>query len=82
MEQLDLRKRYRSLYSPTAKKVEIVDIPCLQFIRIDGAIEPGHGPGDSPQFQEATQALYNAAYTLKFMIKQRKQDPVDYPVMP
>lgn len=27
------------------------------------------------------QALYSMAYTLKFMSKQREQDPIDYPVM-
>ena len=26
-------------------------------------------------------ALYSAAYTLKFMFKLRKEDPIDYPVM-
>jgi hypothetical protein len=82
MEQLDLRNQFKYLYAPSAKKVELVEVPCLHFIAIDGAIEPGHGPGTSPRFQEATEALYAAAYTLKFMIKQRKEDPVDYPVMP
>jgi hypothetical protein len=32
-------------------------------------------------FQENMQALYGAAYTLKFMVKLRKENPVDYPVM-
>lgn len=48
---------------------------------IDGAIEPDQGPGTSPLFQENMQALYGAAYTLKFMLKTRKENPVDYPVM-
>jgi len=48
---------------------------------IDGAIEPGMTPGISTMFQENMQALYSGAYTLKFMLKQRKQDPIDYPVM-
>jgi len=38
-------------------------------------------PGTSPGFAEAMQALYGVSYTLKFMVKQRKNDPVDYPVM-
>ena len=81
MEKLDLRKELKYLYSPSAKKVELVDVPKFKFLMIDGAIEPGQGPGTSPLFAENMQALYNAAYTLKFMVKQRKENPVDYPVM-
>jgi hypothetical protein len=81
MEKLDLKKIYKHLYAPSAKKVELVDVPRLCFLSIDGAIEPGQGPGTSPLFQENMQALYGAAYTLKFMAKLRKDEPVDYPVM-
>lgn len=81
MLTLDLRKQYRHLYAPSARQVQLVEVPPLPFLRIDGAIEPGHGPGTSPGFQEATAALYGAAYTLKFMFKKRQTDPVDYPVM-
>ena len=81
MQTLDLKKTYKSLYAPSAKKIELANIPELQFIMIDGAIEPGQAPGTSPLFGENTQTLYGAAYTLKFMLKQRKDDPVDYPVM-
>jgi hypothetical protein len=81
MELLDLKKIYKPLFAPSTKKVELVDVPRLNFLMIDGAIEPGRAPGTSPQFQENMQALYGAAYTLKFMIKQRKENPVDYPVM-
>ncbi len=81
METLDLRKNLKYLYSPSAKKIEVVDVPSFNFVMVDGAIEPGQGPGTSPLFQENMQALYGAAYTLKFMVKQRKVEPVDYPVM-
>ena len=81
MENLDLRKQLKYLYSPSAKVVEVVDVPAFNFAMIDGAIEPDASPGTSPGFQEATQALYGIAYTLKFMTKQRKSNPVDYPVM-
>ncbi len=48
---------------------------------IDGAIEKGSEPGKSPSFAEATQALYGLSYTLKFMLKKRPTDALDYPVM-
>lgn len=81
MKTRDLRKELKHLYNPSAKKVERVDVPRFQFAMVDGQIEAGHGPGTSPQFAEALEALYGISYTLKFMIKQRKEDPVDYPVM-
>ena len=81
MKVLDLRKQYKYLYQPSAKKIETVQVPCLQFAMIDGAIEKGSEPGKSPLFAEATQALYSMAYTLKFMLKKRKTNAVDYPVM-
>lgn len=81
MKTLDLRKELKHLYSPSAKKVQLIEVPRFNFLMIDGAIEKGHAPGTSPRFQEDMQAMYSAAYTLKFMYKQRPEDPVDYPVM-
>lgn len=81
MKTLDLKKQFKHLYAPSPKKVEIVQVPRLQFATIDGAIENGYEPGNSPSFQGATGALYGISYTLKFMLKKRQTDPVDYPVM-
>jgi hypothetical protein len=81
VEKLDLRQQYKYLYSPSAKKVEVVDVPPLQFAMIDGTIPPEEGPGDSAEFQAAVGALYGLSYTLKFMIKKRAENPIDYPVM-
>jgi hypothetical protein len=81
MKTLDLKKDLKYLYAPSAKHVEVVQVPRMQFVMIDGAIEKGHGPGTSPAFQEATQAMYGIAYTLKFMFKKRRAQAVDYPVM-
>jgi hypothetical protein len=81
MKTLDLKKDLKYLYQPSAKKPEILKVPKLQFVMIDGAIEKGKEPGNSPGFQESTQALYGISYTLKFMLKKRKSNPIDYPVM-
>ena len=81
MAKLDLRKELKAFYNPSAKKVEVVDVPHFQFVMIDGLIEPGVLPGNSPAFQESMQALYGASYTLKFMSKLSKTNPLDYPVM-
>jgi hypothetical protein len=81
MVELDLRKKWKHLYKPSAKKIELLDVPELKFVMIDGRIEPGQAPGTSPAFAEAMGALYSASYTLKFMSKLRKKDPINYPVM-
>lgn len=81
MEKLDLRKQYKWLYSPSARKVEYVDVPSLLFVRVDGTVPAGVGPSDSPDFKEAVAALYGISYTLKFMVKKRADNPIDYPVM-
>src|ERR1044071_10316613 len=81
MEKLVLTKQNKKLYQPSAKKIEIVQVPKLQCAMIDGAIEKGSEPGKSPLFAEATQALYGISYTLKFMLKKRKTNAIDYPVM-
>jgi hypothetical protein len=81
MEKLDLKKVLKYLYLPSAKKVELVEVPEFQFAMLDGVIQADETPGGSPGFQEAMMALYGIAYTLKFTARFRKQDPVDYPVM-
>jgi hypothetical protein len=81
MKKLDLKKKWKHLYLPSAREPGIVDVPRLKFVMIDGAIEKGKEPSNSPGFAEAIGALYGIAYTLKFTAKLRKQNPIDYPVM-
>jgi hypothetical protein len=81
MKKIDLKKDLKHLYAPSAKQIEIVDVPEFQFAMIYGQIEPDLEPNTSPSFQQAIEAIYGIAYTLKFMSKQREQDPIDYTVM-
>jgi hypothetical protein len=81
MEKLDLKKDLKYLYLPSATKVELVDVPAMSFVMVDGAIEPDLSPGTSPLYRENILAVYAAAFTLKFMAKLRRENPVDYPVM-
>ena len=50
MSKTDLRKELKYLYAPSAKKVELVDVPEFKFVMLDGRIEPGDAPGTSPGF--------------------------------
>jgi hypothetical protein len=75
MEKLDLKKSLKTLYEPSAKAFSVVDVPPMNFIMIDGR----GNPNTAPEYVEAMQAIYSAAYTLKFKIK--KELAIDYPVM-
>jgi len=81
MEKLDLRKELKYLYGPSAKNVELVDVPEFRFVMIDGTIPAGQTVESSPEFQGAMGALFGASYTLKFMSKLHKVQAVDYAVM-
>jgi len=81
MKKLDLRREFRYLYAPSARKFEIVDVPNFSFAMIDGEIRPDETPGTSQEYQNAIGTLYGASFTLKFMSKLRKKNPIDYPVM-
>jgi hypothetical protein len=81
MITLDLRKQWKSLYTPSARTVDIVAVPVFRFVMIDGVVPAGESPGESAGFAAAMQALYGAAYTLKFMSKKSQDNPLDYPVM-
>jgi hypothetical protein len=76
MEKLDLRKQLKHLYNPSAKQVSLVTVPEMEFLKVDGQGDPN----TSQEFQDAMQALYAAAYTLKFMVKLGPMR-IDYPVM-
>ncbi|HAA15050.1 MAG TPA: hypothetical protein DCE41_26490 [Cytophagales bacterium] len=75
MEKIDLKKELKHLYKPSAKKVEWVEVPAMNFLMVDGMGEP-----ESQAYQEALESLFPMAYGLKFAIK--KDLAVDYTVMP
>jgi hypothetical protein len=79
---LDLRRRYKELYRPTAKKVTLVDVPEFLFIAVDGTVDAGVRPGESESFRAAMGALFGVGYQLKFLSKLRSDTPIDFTVMP
>ena len=81
MVKIDLKKELKYLYVPPAKTVQLVEVPRFNFVMIDGAIQPGETPESSTEFGEAMAALFGLSYTLKFMSKLRKENPIDYTVM-
>lgn len=77
MGKIDYKKELKLLYRPSAKKVETVDVPKMNFLMVDGEGDPN----TSQAFQDATGVLYPLSYTLKFMIK-RGEIGIDYGVLP
>lgn len=76
MKKIDYKKELKHLYKPSAKKVEIINVPAMDYLMVDG-----EGGPSARSFQEAIEALYGLSYALKFMIKKGKQE-VDYGVLP
>jgi hypothetical protein len=63
--KIDFKKELKHLYRPSAKEFEVVDVPPMGFLMIDG-----HGdPNTAQAYKEAVEALYAVAYRLKFMSK-------------
>lgn len=77
MKTIDFKKELKHLYSPSAKKVEIVDVPSMNFLMVDGE----GNPNTSKSFSDAFEALYPLAYTLKFMAKKGEMG-INYGVAP
>jgi hypothetical protein len=75
VEKTDFKKEL-DVYRAPKGRFEIVDVPELRYLMIDG-----HGdPNSSASFAGATEALYPVAYKLKFASKQKLGR--DYVVMP
>ena len=77
MGKIDYKKELKHLYRPSAKKIEIVDVPQMNFLMVDGEGDPN----TSQSFSDAIEALYPVSYTLKFMVKKGEMG-VDYGVLP
>jgi len=77
MEKIDFKKRLKHLYNPSVKKVEIVEVPEMNFLMVDGEGDPN----TSQSFSNAIEALFPLAYTLKFIVK-RSDLGIDYGVLP
>lgn len=75
--KIDLKKEYKTLYQPSKKQVEQVDVPAFNYLMIDGTGDPN----TSQIYQEAIEALFAVSYAVKFMIKKGEL-AIDYAVMP
>jgi hypothetical protein len=76
VSKVDFKKELKHLYRPSAKDFQLVDVPPMNFLMIDG-----HGdPNTDQSYAEAVEALYGVTYKLKFASK--KETGRDYVVPP
>jgi len=75
--KLDCKKQLRHLYGPSARKIDIVEVPPMNFLMVDGEGDPN----TAQSFTAAIETLFPVAYTLKFMVK-KGDTAIDYGVLP
>lgn len=74
-DNLDLKIAYKHLYSPSSKTVNVVNIPPLSYLMIDGE----GNPNTAPDYVSAVEALYGLAYGIRAV---RKAAGDTFTVMP
>ena len=77
MKKIDYKKDLKHLYKASAKKADIVEVPVMNFLMIDGQ----GNPNSSERFQQGVEMLFGLSYTLKFIIKKGDLQ-TDYGVLP
>ena len=77
MPKVDAKKEFRHLYGASAERVDIVDVPQLPYLMIDGKGDPN----SSSEYADAVEGLFSVAYKAKFIVKKQPEQ-VDYAVMP
>lgn len=74
IEKLDLRKTLGYLYHPPTGDVEVLKIPRMKCLMVDGG-----GAPESDDFKQAIGTIYNVAFTMKF--RSKKLLGKDYSIM-
>jgi hypothetical protein len=75
MEKIDFKKSLKPLYAPTSRDFEIVEVPPMQFVMIDGQGDPN----SSASYAASVGWLYAISYAIKFASKAAG---LDYTVPP
>jgi hypothetical protein len=65
MEKIDFRKALRPLYNPPAGEFASVEVPQMQFVKVDGEGDPN----TAPAYRAAVEWLYGVSYAMKFAAK-------------
>ncbi|GAA2460266.1 GyrI-like domain-containing protein [Streptomyces macrosporus] len=66
MQNYDIKKERRDLYSARRDRFEIVDVPRMSFLMVDGR----GNPNTSADYRAAVEALYTTAYAVRAIAKR------------
>lgn len=66
MDKIDFKKVLKPLYSPPTGEFAAIEVPTMQFVKLDGEGDPN----ESPSYQAAVQWLYSVSYAMKFAAKR------------
>ncbi|WP_244188777.1 GyrI-like domain-containing protein [Streptomyces yokosukanensis] len=67
MDNYDVKQERRDLYSARRDRFEIVDVPRMSFLMVDG-----HGnPNTSADYRAVVEALYTTAYAVRAIAKKK-----------
>jgi hypothetical protein len=76
MTKIDFKKEWKDLYRPSKKDFQVVEVPPLKYLMVDG-----HGdPNSAPEYGAAVETLFAVAYKIKFFSKKSGQDYVVPPL--
>ncbi len=65
MEKIDFKKVLKPLYSPPTGEFAVIEVPTMQFVKLDGEGDPN----ESPSYKSAVEWLYSVSYAMKFAAK-------------
>jgi hypothetical protein len=68
--KLDFKRSLKALYAPSAKDFVLVEVPTMNFVKVDGAGDPN----TAPAYQTAVEWLYSVSYGMKFAAKALGKD--------
>ncbi|WP_058487080.1 GyrI-like domain-containing protein [Defluviitalea phaphyphila] len=71
MKKLDYKKKFKNLYQPKSQP-ELINVPEMQFIQIDGQGNPNEENGE---YQTSVEILYALSYTIKMLPKKGYELP-------
>lgn len=62
---VDIKKLRRDLYSGRVGRIDLVDVPPMLFLMVDGAGDPNV----APEYREAVESLYVLSYSIRAVAK-------------
>lgn len=65
MEKIDFKKTLKPLYNPRAGEFASVELPQMQFVKVNGDGDPN----TTPAYRSAVEWLYGVSYAMKFAAK-------------